>query len=347
MIKQKPTLLVTGGAGFIGSNFIIHMMNKYPDLQLLNIDKLTYAGSMANLREIESLHHYHFVQGDIADEKLIQSIFNDYDITGVIHFAAESHVDRSIKDAKVFVETNLLGTMVLLQAALNSWKEKGKLEERRFHHISTDEVYGSLGNEGKFNEKTPYDPRNPYSATKAGSNMLVKSFGYTYGMNIVITSCSNNFGPRQHGEKLIPTIISKALAAEPIPIYGDGKNIRDWLYVEDHCKALDIIFHQAAPMEKFNIGGGNEKTNIEIAIAICNILDQMKPEIKREASLDSFKQLITLTDDRLGHDRRYAVDDSKLRETLGWQPEEQLESGLNKTIEWYVNQWKQLSHLSQ
>lgn len=344
MNKQKQTLLVTGGAGFIGSNFIIHMIHKYPDLQLLNIDKLTYAGTKANLVEIEDLNNYHFIQGDIADENFIQSIFTDYDISGVIHFAAESHVDRSIKDAKAFIHTNVLGTMVLLQAALNDWRKKGLLAQRRFHHISTDEVYGSLGEYGKFSEDTPYDPRNPYSASKASSNMLVKSFGYTYGMNIIITSCSNNFGPRQHKEKLIPTVISKALRAESIPIYGDGENIRDWLYVEDHCKALDLIYHRAQPLETYNIGGNNEMTNIEIATAICDILDRNEPEIMRETSLDSFKELITFTEDRLGHDRRYAVDDSKLRKTLGWKPEKQLESGIQKTVEWYVNQWKQQTH---
>lgn len=347
MNKDKPTLLVTGGAGFIGSNFIIHMLQEHPNLQLINIDKLTYAGSKANLKEVENKENYHFIQGDIADETLINTIFNDFDISGVIHFAAESHVDRSIQDAKAFVETNVLGTMVLLQVAKKNWQQKGPLSERRFHHISTDEVYGSLGDEGKFNEQTPYDPRNPYSASKAGSNMLVKSFGYTYGMNVVITSCSNNFGPRQHKEKLIPTIISKALAAEPIPIYGDGENIRDWLYVEDHCIALDLIFHQAKPMEMYNIGGGNEQTNIAIATNICEILDQLKPEIKRSVSLDSFKDLLTFTEDRLGHDRRYAVDDKKLRTTLGWEPKVHLKSGLKKTVEWYVNQWKQLTHSSQ
>lgn len=344
MNKQKQTLLVTGGAGFIGSNFIIHMIHKYPDLQLLNIDKLTYAGTKANLVEVEDLNNYHFIQGDIADENFIQSIFTDYDISGVIHFAAESHVDRSIKDAKAFIHTNVLGTMVLLQTALNDWRKKGLLAQRRFHHISTDEVYGSLGEYGKFSEDTPYDPRNPYSASKASSNMLVKSFGYTYGMNIIITSCSNNFGPRQHKEKLIPTVISKALRAESIPIYGDGENIRDWLYVEDHCKALDLIYHRAQPLETYNIGGNNEMTNVEIATAICDILDRNEPEIMRETSLDSFKELITFTEDRLGHDRRYAVDDSKLRKTLGWKPEKQLESGIQKTVEWYVNQWKQQTH---
>lgn len=347
MIKQKTTLLITGGAGFIGSNFIIHMANKYPEIQLINIDKLTYAGSRANLSEVEDLENYHFIHGDIAEEALVDTIFNDYDISGVIHFAAESHVDRSIRDAKAFVETNVLGTLVLLQAAKKDWEKKGKLSERRFHHISTDEVYGSLGDKGKFNEKTPYDPRNPYSASKASSNLLVKSFGYTYGMNVVITSCSNNFGPRQHQEKLIPTIISHALAVEPIPIYGDGKNVRDWLYVADHCQALDLIFQQAGPLEAYNIGGGNEKTNIEIAVVICDILDTLHPEIKDAASLTSFKELITFTVDRLGHDRRYAVDDAKLRNTLGWEPKEQLESGMKKTVEWYVNLWKQKTHLLQ
>lgn len=344
MNKQKQTLLITGGAGFIGSNFIIHMMHKYPNLQFLNIDKLTYAGTKENLIDVENLNNYHFRQGDIADEDFVQSVFTDFDISGVIHFAAESHVDRSIKDAKAFIHTNMLGTMVLLQAAQNDWSKKGLLSERRFHHISTDEVYGSLGKDGKFSEDTPYDPRNPYSASKASSNMLVKSFGYTYGMNIIITSCSNNFGPRQHKEKLIPTIISKALKTEPIPIYGDGKNIRDWLYVEDHCEALDLIYHEAKPLETYTIGGNNEMTNIEIATTICNILDRYEPEIKREASLDSFKDLITFTEDRLGHDRRYAVDDSKLRTTLGWKPVEQLETGIQKTVEWYVNQWKQQTH---
>lgn len=343
MNKQQPTLLVTGGAGFIGSNFISYYMKKHPDKQLLNVDKLTYAGTKENLKEAENLKNYHFIHGDIADEQLIKAIFNDYNIEGVIHFAAESHVDRSIKDAKEFVRSNVLGTMVLLQAARSDWKKKGVLAERRFHQISTDEVYGSLGETGKFSETTPYDPRNPYSASKAGANMLAKSFGYTYGMNVVISSSSNNYGPRQHEEKLIPTIISKALSGQSIPIYGDGKNIRDWLYVGDHCSALVQIYHRSAPLEMYNIGGNNEKTNIEIAENICEILDEIEPDIKEKFSLTSFKDLIIFTEDRLGHDRRYAVDDTKLKTDLGWSAEEPFVSGIKKTVEWYVNKWKLLS----
>ncbi|GAB3052938.1 dTDP-glucose 4,6-dehydratase [Virgibacillus ainsalahensis] len=340
MNKQHPTMLITGGAGFIGSNFIHYFMEKYPNTQVLNVDKLTYAGSPDNLSEVEHLPNYKFLQGDIADEELVQMIFADHDISGVVHFAAESHVDRSIEDSKAFVQSNVVGTLNLLQAARNDWEKKGMLETRRFHHISTDEVYGSLGSKGKFSENTPYDPRNPYSASKAGANFLVKSFGYTYGMNIIISSSSNNYGPRQHEEKLIPTIIAKALEGELIPIYGDGKNIRDWLYVFDHCIALDAIYHQGKPLESYNIGGGNEKTNIDIAGTICDILDKLVPEIKSRSEINSFNDLITFTEDRKGHDRRYAVDDSKLRKELGWKPSENLDAGLQKTVEWYVNQWK-------
>lgn len=343
MNKQKPTLLVTGGAGFIGSNFITYFLKKYPDRQLVNIDKLTYAGSLDNLAEIDHLDNYHFINGDIADEKLITDIFSNFDITGVIHFAAESHVDRSIQDAKQFVETNVVGTTVLLQAARNAWEQQGVLSERRFHHISTDEIYGSLGETGKFNEQTVYDPRNPYSASKAGANLLVKSFGYTYGMNIVISSSSNNYGPRQHQEKLIPTIISKALALETIPIYGDGQNIRDWLHVTDHCQALDVVYHAGNTMETYNIGGGNERTNIAIAMEICDLLDQLKPDVLKGASIDHFNDLLTFTEDRRGHDRRYAVDDTKIRQSLGWNPTMTFEQGLRQTVEWYVNQWEKVT----
>lgn len=337
---MNKTLLITGGNGFIGSNFIHYFLNKYPDYQLINVDKLTYAGSTANLREVENFENYHFVQGDIADESLIKSIFSIYDISGVIHFAAESHVDRSIENAKSFIESNVLGTTTLLQAARDSWEMKGELATRRFHHISTDEVYGSLGTEGKFHEETPYDPRNPYSASKASANMLVKSFGNTYGMNIVISSSSNNYGPMQHEEKLIPTIISKSLKGETIPVYGDGKNVRDWLHVHDHCRALDLIFHKAKPSETYNIGGGNEITNIELAMKICDILDYLNPENH------SCKELIAFTQDRPGHDRRYAVDDTKLRQNLGWAPTVGLDSGLKNTVEWYVRQWEQIAQQS-
>ncbi|WP_404454660.1 dTDP-glucose 4,6-dehydratase [Virgibacillus necropolis] len=344
MNNQKQSLLVTGGAGFIGSNFITYFMKKYPNTQLINIDKLTYAGSKKNLSEVENLINYQFINGDITDENLVKDIFSNFNISGVIHFAAESHVDRSIEDAKAFVESNVLGTFTLLQAAKYAWEKKGLLTERRFHQISTDEVYGSLGEKGKFSEETPYDPRNPYSASKASANMIVKSFGYTHGMNVVICSSSNNYGPRQHSEKLIPTIISKALSAQSIPIYGDGNNIRDWLYVEDHCRALDKVYHHGNKLETYNIGGGNEKTNIELAHEVCEILDQLVPEIKDKASIKSFNDLITFTEDRLGHDRRYAVDDTKLRQTLGWKPSMTLDSGLKKTIEWYVRQWEQVIH---
>lgn len=343
MNKKTPTLLVTGGAGFIGSNFVVYMVNRYPDYHILNLDKLTYAGTLDNVLEIKDKPNYSFVEGDIADDHLVKSLFKEYDITGVIHFAAESHVDRSIEDGTSFVTTNVLGTYTLLQAAKEAWEKEGRLDTNRFHHISTDEVYGSLGEDGMFSEKTPYDPRNPYSATKASSNLLVKSFGYTYGMNHVISSCSNNYGPKQHREKLIPTIISKALKGEPIPIYGDGKNIRDWIYVEDHCRALDTIFHKGNSMDSYNVGGRTEETNIDVATKICEILDAMRPELKLSTNVGSFKELITFTEDRLGHDRRYAVDDRKIRETLGWSPRMTFEEGLKKTVQWYVNQWMQVT----
>ncbi|GGF29605.1 dTDP-glucose 4,6-dehydratase [Halobacillus andaensis] len=340
MNRSKP-LLVTGGAGFIGSNFIKYYLDTYPNVPLVNVDKLTYAGSTSKVKEVESHENYHFIHGDITDEKLIHQIFEDFPIKGIIHFAAESHVDRSIEDASSFIDTNVKGTMILLQAAKHAWEQRGELKTARFHQISTDEVYGSLDDDGKFNEHTPYDPRNPYSASKAGANLLVKSFGYTYGMNVVLSSSSNNYGPNQHVEKLIPTIISNALNHRSIPIYGDGKNIRDWLYVEDHCRALDLIFHHGKSMESFNVGGGNEMKNIDLAAEICEILDQTYPAYKGD--LASFKELITFTKDRLGHDRRYAVDDTKLRGTLGWQPIIDMQQGLQETVEWYVDQWTPLS----
>ncbi|WP_082233168.1 dTDP-glucose 4,6-dehydratase [Halobacillus massiliensis] len=341
MTNSKPYLLLTGGAGFIGSNFVSYYLKKYPEAALLNVDKLTYAGSLSNLSNLENYENYQFIKGDIADPAFIDRLFNDYQIKGIINFAAESHVDRSIDDARSFIETNVMGTQVLLQSALRHWEKKGTLQENRFHQISTDEVYGSLESDEKFHEHTPYDPRNPYSASKAGANLLVRSFGYTYGMNVVISSSSNNYGPRQHEEKLIPTIISNALKQQPIPIYGDGQNIRDWLYVEDHCRALDAIYHKGGSMENYNVGGGNELKNIDLAEKICEILDEITPQAKGE--LHSFKELITFTEDRLGHDRRYAVDDTKLRHSLGWQPTITMAQGLKETVSWYVQQWAQLS----
>ncbi|MFD1416752.1 dTDP-glucose 4,6-dehydratase [Oceanobacillus jeddahense] len=337
---MSKTILITGGAGFIGSNFIHYYQQKYPEKQLVNIDKLTYAGSLTNLTEAEDNGNYHFIQGDIADMKTVAAIFKEYDIEGVIHFAAESHVDRSIHDASPFIDTNIVGTLNLLQAARADWEEKGELGERRFHHISTDEIYGSLGESGKFTEDTPYDPRNPYSASKAGANFLVKSFGHTYGMNVIISSCSNNYGPRQHDEKLLPTIIRQALANEPIPIYGDGKNIRDWLFVEDHCRAIDMIYHQGKTMETYNVGGNNEQENIAITHAVCYLLDEQKPDLLKKYNLDHFSDLITYVADRKGHDKRYAIDASKIQSELGWRPQVNLEDGLKKTVEWYVSKWK-------
>lgn len=337
MIKTDRTILITGGAGFIGSNFVIYMVNNYPNYQIINVDKLTYAGTLDNLIEVENEPNYTFLKGDIVDDQFINQVFEDYQITDVIHLAAESHVDRSIEDGTSFVETNVLGTFNLLQAAKTSWEKSSNFKNHRFHHISTDEVYGSLDSGGTFSEDTPYDPRNPYSATKASSNMLVKSFGYTHDMNIVISSCSNNYGPKQHTEKLIPTIIHHALSEQPIPIYGDGQNIRDWIYVGDHCRALDVIFHQGKSLNTYNVGGRTEKTNIEIANEICDLLDSQADSTK---TVTHYRDLITFTEDRLGHDRRYAVNDTKIRETLGWTQTTYFDIGLKKTIEWYVKQWK-------
>ncbi|WP_066190207.1 MULTISPECIES: dTDP-glucose 4,6-dehydratase [Gracilibacillus] len=341
---MNKTILITGGAGFIGSNFIHYYRQQHPEDRIINMDKLTYAGSLQNLSSITEDSYYTFVEGDIADLKLIEDIFNQEDIDGVIHFAAESHVDRSIADSIPFIHTNVVGTMNILQTAYKNWEEKGELKSRRFHQISTDEIYGSLGEEGQFTEDTPYDPRNPYSASKASANLLVKSFGYTYGMNIVISSCSNNYGPRQHEEKLLPTIIRHALANESIPIYGDGQNIRDWLYVHDHCEAIDLIYHQGRPMETYNVGGENEQTNITITKQVCQLLDQVCPELLRQYRLERFEQLMTFVEDRKGHDRRYAVNASKTKRELGWQPVTSLTNGLKQTVDWYVEKWKRTTN---
>ncbi|MFD1334070.1 dTDP-glucose 4,6-dehydratase [Oceanobacillus iheyensis] len=344
---NKSAILITGGAGFIGSNFIHYFMDVYPEVPIVNIDKLTYAGSLQNLKGIDSKSNYHFVEGDIADEQVVQQVFQNFDIHGVIHFAAESHVDRSIEDARSFVDTNVVGTLNLLQAARNDWEEKGELEGRRFHHISTDEVYGSLGEEGMFTEETPYDPRNPYSASKAGANLMVKSFGYTYGMNVILSSSSNNYGPRQHQEKLLPTIIEKALSGKGIPIYGDGKNVRDWLYVEDHCRAIDTVYHFGKSQETYNVGGRNERTNLEMTNQICDILNDLRPDLLSKYELEKFQDLITFVEDRRGHDLRYAIDDRKLRNELQWEPKQTLENGLKQTIEWYIRKWESPTKMNQ
>ena len=332
------SILVTGCAGFIGSNFVPYFLEKYPEYQIVNLDLLTYAGNLDNLIECENNPRYKFIKGDICNRELVELLFAEYNIQGVIHFAAESHVDNSIKNPGIFIETNVNGTFTLIDVAYKYWMEKPftykqAYQHCRFHHISTDEVYGTLNETDLFTEETPYAPNSPYSASKAGSDMIVRAYQETYGMNTVITNCSNNYGPKQHDEKLIPTIIRKALAGESIPIYGDGKNIRDWLYVLDHCKGIDLVYHTGKESNVYNIGGRNERTNLQIVDTICSILDERIPKEK------SYKELITFVEDRAGHDRRYAIDATKLENELGWRADEDFDSGIVKTIEWYLNQY--------
>lgn len=336
-------LLVTGGAGFIGSNFIIYMLNKYPDYKIVNLDLLTYAGSLDNLKEVTNNSNYHFIQGDICDRELVEYLFSKYRFQGVIHFAAESHVDNSIKNPGTFIETNVNGTYTVLDVARKNWmdapsKVKTEFINARFHHISTDEVFGSLGSEGYFTEESPYAPNSPYSASKAASDMIVRSYFHTYGMNVVTTNCSNNFGPRQHSEKLIPTIIRKALAGESIPIYGNGLNVRDWLYVEDHCSAIDLVFHKGKSGELYLVGGHNEKTNIEIVNEICESLDEIATEKLQEYGLSSFKSLITFIEDRAGHDFRYAVNARKIKNELNFEVHNNMNFVLKELINQYLSE---------
>ena len=332
------SILVTGCAGFIGSNFVPYFLEEHPEYHIVNLDLLTYAGNLANLKEVEGNERYTFVQGDICDREMLENLFNRYDFIGVIHFAAESHVDNSIKNPGVFVQTNVNGTFTLIDVAYKYWMEKPFIfktgyEESRFHHISTDEVYGTLGETGLFTEETPYAPNSPYSASKAGSDMIVRSYYHTYGINTVITNCSNNYGPKQHNEKLIPTIIRKAINGENIPIYGDGKNIRDWLYVLDHCKGINLVYHAGNVGEVYNIGGRNERNNNYIADKVCEILDELRPK-----AMGSYKDQISYVEDRAGHDKRYAIDATKIETKLGWKADESFETGIVKTIKWYLNQ---------
>jgi len=334
------SILLTGTAGFIGSNFVPYFLEKYPEYTLINLDLLTYAGNLENLKECESNPRYKFIKGDICNRELVEYIFTQHNIQGVIHFAAESHVDNSIKNPGVFIETNVNGTFTLLDVAQKHWMSKPhEYKENykgcRFHHISTDEVYGTLNETDLFTEETPYAPNSPYSASKASSDMIVRSYQETYGMNTVITNCSNNYGPKQHDEKLIPTIIRKALAGESIPIYGDGKNIRDWLYVLDHCKGIDLVYHTGKEANVYNIGGRNERTNLQIVDAICTILDEKVPALQ-QINKKSYKELITFVEDRAGHDRRYAIDATKLESELGWKADEDFNSGIVITVEWYL-----------
>jgi len=335
---RENNILITGGAGFIGSNYINYFLNNNPNYNIINLDKLTYAGELSNLTEVENHKNYTFVKGDICDRSLINELFSTYNFKGVIHFAAESHVDNSIKNPDEFIRTNVFGTFNLLDAAKNQWmigpnNVKDEHKESRFHHISTDEVYGTLGETGLFTEQTPYAPNSPYSASKASSDFIVRSYFHTFGMNVVTTNCSNNYGPKQHDEKLIPTIIRKALSGENIPIYGNGKNIRDWLYVLDHCKGIELVFHNGKPGETYNIGGNNERNNLYIAHTICEMLDEVKPNNK------SYKEQIAFVEDRAGHDFRYAIDASKIENQLHWKADENFESGIKKTIDWYIKKY--------
>ncbi len=335
-IGKMRKILVTGGAGFIGSNYL-KLVLEQGDWQVINLDKLTYAGNLGNLSFSRDNPNYNFIEGDICDTTLVQKLFEEHQFCRVVHFAAESHVDNSIDNPTEFVQTNIVGTFNLLQAAFRNWMQgpysykKGK-ENCRFVHISTDEVYGSLGKTGLFTEQTPYSPNSPYSASKASSDMLVRSYFHTYGMPVITTNCSNNYGPHQHREKLIPTIIRKALSGEPIPIYGDGLNIRDWLYVDDHCRGIDLAANEGVIGETYNIGGENERTNLYIAQHITAIMNQLTP--KKNGG--NYADQIDFVSDRPGHDFRYAIDATKIMGQLGWKPQEDFESGIKKTVSWYL-----------
>ncbi len=332
---KNNKVLVTGGAGFIGSNYVAYILEESKD-EVFVLDKLTYAGNLKNLESVAHLPNYHFVRGDICDEDFVTALFNEHQFEKVVHFAAESHVDNSISGPGAFIETNIVGTFNLLHAAYKTWmagpnKLLEAFKNARFLHISTDEVYGTLGETGLFTEETAYAPNSPYSASKASSDFIVRSYFHTYGMPVVTTNCSNNYGPNQHKEKLIPTIIRKAIAGEPIPIYGDGQNIRDWLYVWDHCIGIKLVLDQGELGETYNIGGRNERKNLYIAHTICELLDTLRPVE------GSYKEQITFVGDRPGHDFRYAIDANKIEKQLGWAAVENFESGILKTVEWYLN----------
>lgn len=327
---MKKTILITGGAGFIGSHVVRRFVTKYPEYAIINLDKLTYAGNLENLKDIENYSNYTFVKGDITDYDFLKDLFSKYDIDNVIHLAAESHVDRSIKDPFVFAKTNVLGTLALLQTAKEYWNNS--FENKRFYHISTDEVYGALGDTGFFTEETPYDPHSPYSASKASSDHFVRAFHDTYGLQTVISNCSNNYGPYQFPEKLIPLCINNILNNKPIPVYGKGENVRDWLYVEDHANAIDLIFHEGEIGDTYNIGGFNEWKNIDLIKVIIRTVDEMLGRKEGESL-----QLISFISDRLGHDLRYAIDATKINEEFGWKPSLQFEEGIRRTVKWYLD----------
>jgi len=331
-------ILVTGGAGFIGSHLIRLLVNKYPDYHIVNLDLLTYAGNLENLTDVEKKDNYTFVKGDIVDEQFLDGLFSKYDFDGVIHLAAESHVDRSIEDPMSFIKTNIIGTINLLNAARKAW---GDYKGKRFYHVSTDEVYGSLGETGFFTEETPYDPRSPYSSSKASSDHLVRAYHHTYGMPIVVSNCSNNYGPYQFPEKLLPLFIHNIKNKKVLPVYGDGKYTRDWLWVEDHAIAIDKIYHEGRNGETYNIGGNNEWKNIDLIHALCEIMDELL-----DRSEGSSAGLIKYVTDRPGHDRRYAIDASKLMNELGWEPTIKSTEGLRKTAEWYLENSEWLDNVT-
>lgn len=336
---SKRKLLITGGAGFIGSHVVRLFVTKYPDTQIYNLDNLTYAGNLENLKDIENKDNYHFLKVDINNEQRILDLFQEYRFDSVIHLAAESHVDRSIKDPLAFVKTNIIGTLNLLNAFKSIWGED--FSDKRFYHISTDEVYGTLGESGLFTEETPYSPNSPYSASKASSDHFVRAYGETYGLPYVITNCSNNYGQNQFPEKLIPLFINNIIHKKPLPVYGDGNYTRDWLYVVDHARAIDLVFHEGENAETYNIGGFNEWKNIDLVKLLCQQMDE-----KLGNSQGTSEELITYVKDRPGHDLRYAIDANKIHDELGWEPSVTFEEGLSKTIDWYLSNQEWLNHVT-
>ncbi|MHA4809619.1 dTDP-glucose 4,6-dehydratase [Flavitalea flava] len=339
MATISKKIMITGGAGFIGSHVIRLFVKKYPEYQIVNLDSLTYAGNLENLKDIESSPNYRFEKGDITDERRLQELFEQYSFDAVIHLAAESHVDRSILDPLAFVRTNVMGTACLLNVSMSNWKNA--LEGKLFYHVSTDEVYGSLGAEGFFTEDTPYDPRSPYSASKASSDHFVMAWHHTYGLPVLLSNCSNNYGSHHFPEKLIPLMINNILNHKPLPVYGKGENVRDWLFVEDHARAIDTIFHKGRVGEKYNIGGINEWKNIDIVHLLCAVMDKKLGRPPGESA-----KLITYVKDRPGHDLRYAIDATKLNKELGWKPSLQFEEGLEKTVDWYLLNGDWVKHVT-
>jgi len=337
---MSKTLLVTGGAGFIGSAVVRELINN-SDYIVVNIDKLTYAGNLESLKKVSSNPRYHFEQVDICDSENIRRIFKQFQPAGILHLAAESHVDRSIIGPAEFIQTNIVGTYNLLECAREYWNELGDKSQFKFVHISTDEVFGSLGNTGYFSETTPYDPRSPYSSSKASSDLLVRAWYHTYNLPVVITNCTNNYGPYHFPEKLIPLVINNALQGKPLPIYGKGDNVRDWLYVEDHAKGIILAYEKGKLGESYCIGGHNERTNLEVVQSVCHILDELKPKTDKTSYIDQ----ITYVTDRAGHDYRYAMDPTRIHTELGWQPEENFDTGIRKTVQWYLDNQEWVTHV--